>query len=930
MTGRRCRKSHSPPGVTPNQGNHNNNNNCISRIKGLSLKGSSWNPSTLVKPKRHSQPINSSTFDSLPLPSGPDWLFYAVIAAVSFAVFSNALRGDFVHDDVFAIKNNKDLLPSTPLSKVFQNDFWGKSMSDNTSHKSYRPLCVLTFRLNYLMSGYQPYSYHLWNVCLHSAVCIIFTFVTHRVVFNDIRPAFISGLLFAVHPVHTEAVAGVVGRADVLSCLCFLLAFLAYSRCIVSERPKQEERCYQPTSTPYLILSTSIPHLVLCIFLSLCGLLVKEHSATVLGVCLCYDAIVKSWPFLTRYVVKSKSSTLPADLIPFIFRSAILIGAAFVFLSFRLWMLNGHLPHFSEEDNPASFAPHLTTRFLTYSYLVAFNILLLLCPTTLSHDWQEGSIPLVESLWDPRNAATLLAFASLCLITFHCIFRSKDTERRVLACGLLFLAVPFLPASNLLIKVGFVVAERILYIPSLGFCILVCYGIFKMAACLTSRSSRAFLSIATLIMVLCFCRRTWVRNRVWESRETLFKSGLETLPHNAKMHYNYGNYLMDTGLRTEAIKHFQETLSLYPRHASANNNLGTLLSESEPQRAADFFHEAIRINPLHARAYFNLANIYHNRGELATAEALFLKALEIDPQYLDVFISLASLKQVQGDITAAEGLYRQGLENGEPSADLHNNYAAFLMGNDHHQEALYHYGKCLKIDPAHVVAMTNKARLLRHLNRTDEAEDMYIRSLSYSNNAKTLQSLAAIYYNTDRPSKALGTYKEALDLEPHNLEIQLQYAQVMTRLGLFKEAEAYLTEALDSNPTTIELHRLLSSVYSVQHRYQEALRQVEVALGLTKITDVETKAELLFEKANHLKGLNKIEESQKTYVEVLSLNPEMGSCLLNLGAIHHLKGDYKQARMYYMRALTLDPKNEILIENIAKLKRAESKARRTT
>ena len=65
------------------------------------------------------------------------------------------------------------------------------------------------------------------------------------------------------------------------------------------------------------------------------------------------------------------------------------------------------------------------SRFLTYSYLVAFNIWLLLCPTTLSHDWQEGSIPLVESLWDPRNAATLLAFASLALLGIQCIFRSK-------------------------------------------------------------------------------------------------------------------------------------------------------------------------------------------------------------------------------------------------------------------------------------------------------------------------------------------------------------------------------------------------------------------------------------------------------------------------------------------------------------------------
>ncbi|XP_030844018.1 protein O-mannosyl-transferase TMTC1 [Strongylocentrotus purpuratus] len=618
-----------------------------------------------------------------------------------------------------------------------------------------------------------------------------------------------------------------------------------------------------------------------------------------------------SWPVLLNRM-KAKVFLLPENLRPFFFRSAILIGAASVFLGFRLWMLNGHLPHFSEEDNPASFAPHLTTRFLTYSYLVAFNIWLLLCPTTLSHDWQEGSIPLVESLWDPRNAATLLAFASLALLGVQCIFRSKETERRILACGLLFLAVPFLPASNLLIKVGFVVAERILYIPSLGFCILVAFGTCKMFASLTSSSGRTLVSVATLIMLLCFCRRTWVRNRVWESRETLFKAGLQTLPHNAKMHYNYGNYLKDIGHRNEAINHFQETLRLYPRHGAAINNLGTLLSEDEPERAAEYFREAIKLNPHHAKAYFNLANIYNNRGELDSAEALFLRALEIDPQYMNVLNHLASLKQRQGDVPAAEAFYRRGWSRYD------------------YQVALYHCGKCLELEPTHVVAMTNKARVLRHLNRTGEAEDMYIRALSYSNNAKTLQSLAAIYYNTDRPTQALETYKEALVLEPLNLDIQLQYAQVMTRLGLYKDAELYLSEAVQTKPTVIELHRLLSSVYSLQHHYQDALRQVEIALELNQIIDVETKAELLFEKANHLKGLNRREEAQKTYEEVLILNPEMGSCLLNLGAIHHLKAEYKQARIYYMRALTLDPKNEILIENIAKLNRAESKAKRTS
>lgn len=156
MTGRRChqsssRKSHSPPSSNHHDGNLNNNN-CISPVSSR-IKASSWNhsapPDDEAKPGRHSKPGDTSLFNSLPLPSGPSYVYYAIVATVSFVLFSNALHADFVHDDVFAIKNNKDLLPSTPLSRIFQNDFWGKAMSDNTSHKSYRPLCVLTFRYEY-------------------------------------------------------------------------------------------------------------------------------------------------------------------------------------------------------------------------------------------------------------------------------------------------------------------------------------------------------------------------------------------------------------------------------------------------------------------------------------------------------------------------------------------------------------------------------------------------------------------------------------------------------------------------------------------------------------------------------------------------------------------------------------------------------------
>ena len=109
-------------------------------------------------------------------------------------------------DDTAAILNNDDVQTNTPWINLLWNDFWGTPMSSRSSHKSYRPLTVATFRLNYMLHELQPLGYHLVNVLLHSAVCYLYVLLC-GVVFSEVWPALIAGLLFAVHPIHTEAVS---------------------------------------------------------------------------------------------------------------------------------------------------------------------------------------------------------------------------------------------------------------------------------------------------------------------------------------------------------------------------------------------------------------------------------------------------------------------------------------------------------------------------------------------------------------------------------------------------------------------------------------------------------------------------------------------------------------------------------------------------
>ena len=129
-----------------------------------------------------------------------------VCAVVGCAAYISSLDCDMCFDDETAIIKNRDLRPSIPWSNILYNDFWGKPMASEDSHKSYRPLTVATFRLNYMLHELQPLGYHLVNVLLHSAVCYLYVLLC-GVVFSEVWPALIAGLLFAVHPIHTEAVS---------------------------------------------------------------------------------------------------------------------------------------------------------------------------------------------------------------------------------------------------------------------------------------------------------------------------------------------------------------------------------------------------------------------------------------------------------------------------------------------------------------------------------------------------------------------------------------------------------------------------------------------------------------------------------------------------------------------------------------------------
>ncbi|XP_077354800.1 protein O-mannosyl-transferase TMTC1 isoform X2 [Festucalex cinctus] len=781
-------------------------------------------------------------------------------------------------------------------------------MSDNSSHKSYRPFCILTFKLNILMGGMTPLYFHIVNVCLHCAVTCMLMHTCERCVFEDSHLAFVTSVLFAVHPVHTEAVSGIVGRADLLACLLFLLAFLSYIRSVGVNTSED--------STPSTVSAGS---LLISLLLGTCAMLVKETGITVFGVCMFYDALVLCGKPLFSHLSGSGFRQLLHIWKPFIKRACVVSSYVLAIVSVRLWLMGGSMPLFSEQDNPASFAPHLLTRILTYSYLLYFNTWLLLAPMVLCYDWQVGSIPLVESLSDIRNLATMLLAVMMVALCLHCVHSLQRQKRKEVLMGLLFLVFPFIPASNLFFRVGFVVAERVLYMPSMGYCILVVHGLSRLFS-LVGRFGTTVLSALMLLLLLLFSWKTVQQNKVWLSREALFSSGIWTLPHNAKVHYNYANFLKDSSRHQEAIYHYTIALRLYPRHASALNNLGTLTHN--PEEAERYYRSALDINPQHNRALFNLGNLLKSQGKEKESEVLLQDSINYGPHFADAYSSLASLYADQKRFTEAHEMYLKGIENCPDSSDLHNNYGVFLVDTGKEELAAAHYQQAIQLKPAHYVAMVNLGRLLRSSNLNKEAESWYKRALQVTRKVEILAPLGALYYNTGRYNQALHVYREAVSLQPDNTEIWLALAQVLAMAGHTEEAEKMTRNILSRGKRCIECYRLLSSIYSKHGNHTQALEALNSALQQNP-SDHTVRAELYFSKGNQLREMNQLELAFESYRLAVELKPDQSQAWMNMGGIQHIKGDYAAARMYYQRALSLNPASKLLKENLEKLDRLE-------
>uniref|UniRef100_A0A671NKU8 dolichyl-phosphate-mannose--protein mannosyltransferase n=1 Tax=Sinocyclocheilus anshuiensis TaxID=1608454 RepID=A0A671NKU8_9TELE len=637
------------------------------------------------------------------------WKEICLLTGLVVGCYWNSLFCGFVFDDVSAILDNKDLRPTTPLKNLFLNDFWGTPMSEERSHKSYRPLTVLTFRLNYLFSELSSSSYHLLNVVLHAVVCVLFLHFCRLLL--DRSTSLIAALLFAVHPIHTEAVTGVVGRAELLSSIFLLAAFLAYT--------KSKGADHSIVWTP--IIST--------VFLVAVATLCKEQGITVIGICCIYEVFVAqgfTLPMLidTLLQVLRGKDGFPYAVLQTLLKLIVLIISTLLLVIVRVQVIQSQLPVFTRFDNPAAVSS-TPTRQLTFNYLLPVNAWLLLNPSELCCDWTMGTIPLVESLLDPRNLATVVFYAMLSLLAYHSLWYGHSSSKIVMM-ALSLIVLPFIPASNLLFPVGFVVAERVLYVPSMGFCVLVAHG-FKLLSQRGGLKKTSWLLMGVLLTT--HAVKTFNRNWDWESEYMLFTSALKVNRNNAKLWNNVGHALENQNSYERALRYFLQATRVQPDDIGAHMNVGRTYKNLNKSREAEDAYliakslmpqiipgkkYATRVAPNHLNVYINLANLIRaNDSRLEEADQLYRQAISMRPDFKQAYISRGELLLKMNKPSEAKDAYLRALELDHTNADLWYNLAIVNIEMKDPSEALRNFNRALDLNPRHKLALFNSALLMQ-------------------------------------------------------------------------------------------------------------------------------------------------------------------------------------------------------------------------
>ncbi|XP_030034296.2 protein O-mannosyl-transferase TMTC4 isoform X2 [Manduca sexta] len=506
---------------------------------------------------------------------------------------------------------------------------------------------------------------------------------------------------------------------------------------------------YKPMS---IVLISSLPYLV-----SLDGDFVFDDSEAIVKN---KDVISESWfdPFYNDFWgMNIKSNLSHKSYRPL------------TILTFRWTVMGGTKPVFKAIDNPAAFAENFFTRIRTYNYIYFLNGVLFLWPQWLCYDWSMGCIPLVENVLDNRNSCILMLYIYVLLIICNIIFRNSGPKKRLIMLAVCLIIVPFSPASNIFYSVGFVIAERILYIPSAGYCLLVGIGFNT----LLNYRSQLICKVAKfmfLLLLLIYETRSWQRSLDWQNEYSLFISGLSVCPLNAKVHYNVAK-VADASHHTEwALAEYKEAIRLFPEYYQAMNNLANLLKNEKKYQEAEFYlTAAIKHKPDFPAAWMNLGIVLANTKRYNESEIAYKTALTYRKKYPDCLYNLGNLYLEMNNTFLAMEKWFDAINLNSKHDLAWTNLMALLDNTGQINKALKIIPKALAELPESPSVNFAIANIYGKINEYEEAEKYFKKSIKLFNSkvqAIHYANLGVLYHRWKKYSLAEEMYLNALKIDP--------------------------------------------------------------------------------------------------------------------------------------------------------------------
>lgn len=461
-------------------------------------------------------------------------IFLAAIVIATFLAYAGSFGNEFIFDDISQIVENAVIRSPARLPDAFTHHLTYFSEDSQKEGKFYRPLQTLTLVADHFLWGLTPFGYHLTNTLLHAlvgALCFLWAArITH-----DRLAAFLVALLYVVHPVHTEAVTYVSGRADSL-CAIFLLIM------VVCQRHFWEASATLRKAAWYGALCVSFAAALLC----------KELAVVFPFLLMACEYCLRQERSYTGIVNKRALFYLPLFAIMaawFVVKNAIVTTETMVM-------------------HPASFA----TRLTSLPRLVFDYVRLSFFPTGLH---MEYKLPFPRSLFQAGYGGPFvftLFFVAAC-VAFWRKGRS-DPRMKTVFFGLLWFMVGLLPYLNILFQLNAPFAEHWLYIPEMGFILAVVYWLI----CLANKNAQARKAIAAgcVTVALVFSSMTAKQNAVWKDAETFYTYTLRYAPYSATVYNNLALERIKKNDLSRAEEYLKKALELEPDYEVGRENLRKL------------------------------------------------------------------------------------------------------------------------------------------------------------------------------------------------------------------------------------------------------------------------------------------------------------------------------------------------------------------